>query len=105
MIWNDLFILEFRKTDDSYHTLEWIRVVLAELCLNVSCCFLPGKLGGSHLAAINMALSAVNLAECAGDALSVATLSEIYVSAALRIKTSLPRGLHYISVSLDGNQY
>ncbi|XP_033908265.3 sterol regulatory element-binding protein 1-like isoform X2 [Acipenser ruthenus] len=58
---------------------------------------MTGKLGGSHLAAINMALSAVNLAECAGDALSVATLSEIYVSAALRIKTSLPRGLHYIS--------
>ncbi|XP_041085529.1 sterol regulatory element-binding protein 1-like isoform X2 [Polyodon spathula] len=58
---------------------------------------MTGKLGGSHLAAINMALSSVNLAECAGDTLSVATLSEIYVSAALRIKTSLPRGLHYMS--------
>ncbi|XP_041073648.1 sterol regulatory element-binding protein 1-like isoform X2 [Polyodon spathula] len=58
---------------------------------------MTGKLGGSHLAAINMALSSVNLAECAGSTISVATLSEIYVSAALRIKTSLPRGLHYMS--------
>ncbi|XP_034781855.2 sterol regulatory element-binding protein 1-like isoform X1 [Acipenser ruthenus] len=58
---------------------------------------MTGKLGGSHLAAINMALSSVNLAECAGSTISVATLSEIYVSAALRIKTSLPKGLHYMS--------
>lgn len=57
-----------------------------------------GKLGGSHLFAVHMALSAVNLAECAGDCLSVATLAEIYVSAALRVKTSLPRLLHITSV-------
>uniref|UniRef100_A0A672PNX7 Sterol regulatory element-binding protein 1 n=1 Tax=Sinocyclocheilus grahami TaxID=75366 RepID=A0A672PNX7_SINGR len=54
-----------------------------------------GKLGGSHLSAIHMALSALNLAECAGDCLPVATLAEIYVSAALRVKTSLPRLLHF----------
>ncbi|KAG7334955.1 hypothetical protein KOW79_001551 [Hemibagrus wyckioides] len=58
---------------------------------------MTGKLGGSHLFALHMALSAVNLAECAGDCLSVATLAEIYVSAALRVKTSLPRLLHITS--------
>ncbi len=58
-----------------------------------------GKLGGSHLSAIHMALSALNLAECAGDCLPVATLAEIYVSAALRVKTSLPRLLHFTTVS------
>uniref|UniRef100_A0A8C1VER4 Sterol regulatory element-binding protein 1 n=1 Tax=Cyprinus carpio TaxID=7962 RepID=A0A8C1VER4_CYPCA len=51
---------------------------------------MTSKLGGSHLSAIHMALSALNLAECAGDCLPVATLAEIYVSAALRVKTSLP---------------
>ncbi|KAM9457495.1 sterol regulatory element-binding protein 1 isoform 2-T2 [Clarias gariepinus] len=58
---------------------------------------MTGKLGGSHLFALHMALSAVNLAECARDCLSVATLAEIYVSAALRVKTSLPRLLHITS--------
>ncbi|KAL6476921.1 hypothetical protein MHYP_G00154200 [Metynnis hypsauchen] len=58
---------------------------------------MTGKLGGSHLFAVHMALSAVNLAECASDYLSVATLAEIYVSAALRVKTSLPRLLHISS--------
>ncbi|XP_023677553.1 sterol regulatory element-binding protein 1 isoform X2 [Paramormyrops kingsleyae] len=56
---------------------------------------MTGKLGGSHLSAIHMALSAVNLAECAGDCLPVATLAEVYVSAALRIKAGLPRALHF----------
>ncbi|XP_041943379.1 sterol regulatory element-binding protein 1 isoform X2 [Alosa sapidissima] len=58
---------------------------------------MTGKLCGSHLEAIHMALSAVNLAECAGDCLPVATLAEIYVSAALRVKASLPRVLHFTS--------
>ncbi|XP_062965267.1 sterol regulatory element-binding protein 1 isoform X1 [Cynocephalus volans] len=56
-----------------------------------------GKYTGGHLAATNLALSALNLAECAGDALSVATLAEIYVVAALRVKTSLPRTLHFLT--------
>lgn len=60
--------------------------------------FCAGKLGGSHLSAIHMALSALNLAECAGDCLSVATLAEIYVSTALRVKTTLPRLLHFTTV-------
>lgn len=58
----------------------------------------PGKLNGSHLSAVHMALSAVNLAECAGSCLPVASLAEVYVSAALRVKASLPRILHFTSV-------
>ncbi|XP_008820203.1 sterol regulatory element-binding protein 1 isoform X2 [Nannospalax galili] len=56
-----------------------------------------GKYTGGHLAASNLALSALNLAECAGDAVSMATLAEIYVAAALRVKTSLPRALHFLT--------
>lgn len=48
-----------------------------------------------------MALSAVNLAECAGSCLPIASLAEVYVSAALRVKASLPRLLHFTSVSLQ----
>ncbi|XP_061085872.1 sterol regulatory element-binding protein 1-like isoform X3 [Conger conger] len=58
---------------------------------------MTGKLGGSTLSAVHMALSAVNLAECAGRCLSVAALAEIYVLAALRVKASLPRALHFTS--------
>lgn len=58
-----------------------------------------GKQAGGHLVAINLALSAVNLAECAGDAVSVAALAEIYVAAALRIKASLHRCFHFLAVS------
>ncbi|XP_054126613.1 sterol regulatory element-binding protein 1 isoform X2 [Melozone crissalis] len=58
---------------------------------------LAGKQAGGHLLAINLALSAVNLAECAGDAISVAALAEIYVAAALRIKASLHRCFHFLA--------
>lgn len=58
---------------------------------------MTGKLNGSHLSAIHMALSAVNLSECARSCLPVATLAEVYVSAALRVKASLPRILHFTS--------
>ncbi|XP_006875605.1 PREDICTED: sterol regulatory element-binding protein 1 isoform X2 [Chrysochloris asiatica] len=56
-----------------------------------------GKYVGGHLTAINLALGALNLAECAGDSVSVATLAEIYVAAALRVKTSFPRSLHFLT--------
>ncbi|NWI33671.1 SRBP1 protein, partial [Sula dactylatra] len=56
-----------------------------------------GKQAGGHLLAINLALSAVNLAECAGDAISVAALAEIYVAAALRVKASLHRCFHFLA--------
>lgn len=58
---------------------------------------MTGKLNGSHLSAVHMALSALNLAECAGSCLPVACLAEVYVSAALRVKASLPRILHFTS--------
>ncbi|KAM4025976.1 sterol regulatory element-binding protein 1 isoform 2-T2 [Anomaloglossus baeobatrachus] len=58
---------------------------------------MTGKHAGGHLSAINMALSAVNLADCAGNTLSVATLAEIYVGAALRVKASLHRRFHFLA--------
>ncbi|KAM6914649.1 sterol regulatory element-binding protein 1 isoform 1-T1 [Lycodopsis pacificus] len=58
---------------------------------------MTGKLNGSHLSAVHMALSALNLAECAGSCLPVASLAEVYVSAALRVKASMPRILHFTS--------
>ncbi|NXT18171.1 SRBP1 protein, partial [Syrrhaptes paradoxus] len=58
---------------------------------------LTGKQAGGHLLAIHLALSAVNLAECAGNAISVAALAEIYVAAALRIKASLHRCFHFLA--------
>lgn len=67
--------------------------------LNTPCILSPGKYPGGPLTATNLALSALNLAECAGDAVSAATLAEIYVAAALRVKTSLPRALHFLTVS------
>ncbi|KAM4697544.1 sterol regulatory element-binding protein 1 isoform 1-T1 [Rhinophrynus dorsalis] len=58
---------------------------------------MTGKHAGGHLSAINMALSAVNLADCAGNTISVATLAEIYVGAALRVKASLHRRFHFLA--------
>ena len=73
------------------------RLHMGRVC-NVCVCVCVGKLGGSHLSAVHMALSAVNLAECSGPCLAVSTLAEVYVSAALRVKASLPRLLHFTSV-------
>ena len=52
-----------------------------------------------ELYAINMGLCAMNLAECAGDAISSATLTEIYVTQALCFKISLSSRLQVFSVS------
>ncbi|XP_067329251.1 sterol regulatory element-binding protein 1-like [Anolis sagrei] len=58
---------------------------------------MTGKHVAGHMSAINMALSAVNLAECAGNTISVATLAEVYVAAALRVKASLHRCCHFLA--------
>ncbi|XP_045442407.1 sterol regulatory element-binding protein 1 isoform X5 [Pipistrellus kuhlii] len=56
-----------------------------------------GKYPGGRLTAANLALSALNLAECAGDAVPAATLADVYVAAALTVKTHLPRALHFLT--------
>lgn len=48
-----------------------------------------------------LGLAAVNLAESAGELISIDVLAEIYVSAAIQIRTSFPEGLHFIAVSWD----
>lgn len=46
-----------------------------------------------------LGLAAVNLAESADKLMSIEILAEIYVSAAIQIRTSFPDGLHFIAVS------
>lgn len=46
-----------------------------------------------------LGLAAVNLAESADKLMSIDILAEIYVSAAIQIRTSFPDGLHFIAVS------
>ena len=46
-----------------------------------------------------LGLAAVNLAESAEKLISTEVLAEIYVSAAIQIRTSFPDGLHFIAVS------
>ncbi|KAG8433354.1 hypothetical protein GDO86_017581 [Hymenochirus boettgeri] len=58
---------------------------------------MTGKHVGGHLSAINMALSAVNLADCAGNTISESTLAEIYVGSALRVKASLHSRFHFLA--------
>uniref|UniRef100_F7D1C4 Sterol regulatory element-binding protein 1 n=1 Tax=Monodelphis domestica TaxID=13616 RepID=F7D1C4_MONDO len=63
---------------------------------------MTGKYSSGPLAALNLALSALNLAECAGGSISAATLADIYVAVALRVKTSFPRALHFLTVRRQG---
>lgn len=46
-----------------------------------------------------LGLAAVNLAESADKLMSIDILAEIYVSAAIQIRTSFPDGLHFTAVS------
>lgn len=46
-----------------------------------------------------LGLAAVNLAESADKLMSIDILAEIYVSAAIQIRTTFPDGLHFIAVS------
>uniref|UniRef100_S4R8N0 Sterol regulatory element-binding protein 1 n=1 Tax=Petromyzon marinus TaxID=7757 RepID=S4R8N0_PETMA len=58
---------------------------------------MTGKLEEGHAWAVTVALSAVNLAECAGETLPADTLAQVYVTAALRIKTSFPLRTHFLA--------
>jgi len=58
---------------------------------------MTGHETGGFFRAVNLALSAVNLAECAGDAISKGTLVEIYTTAALQIKTSFHTRMHFLA--------
>ena len=46
-----------------------------------------------------LGLAAMNLAESADKLISTEVLAEIYVSAAIQIRTSFPDGLHFTAVS------
>ena len=48
-----------------------------------------------------LGLAAVNLAESAEKLISTEVLAEIYVSAAIQIRTSFPDGLHFTAVSFE----
>ncbi|XP_070553769.1 sterol regulatory element-binding protein 1-like isoform X2 [Ptychodera flava] len=58
---------------------------------------MTGHESGGFIRGINLALSAVNLAECAGDAICKGMLAEIYTTAALQIKTTFPASLHFMA--------
>ncbi|XP_071951567.1 sterol regulatory element-binding protein 1-like [Antedon mediterranea] len=59
--------------------------------------YMTGKSSDGLVHAVNMALSAMNLAEVAGDVISKDTLAEIYVTTAVHIKTHVHRRLHIFS--------
>ena len=50
--------------------------------------FITGFIPGSSLWGFNLSLCAVNLAEAAGESISLTVLAEIYVSAALRVMST-----------------
>lgn len=49
---------------------------------------------------LSMALSSVNLAEAAGNALPRETLSEVYATAAVAMKLGLAKKMQFMAVSL-----
>lgn len=59
------------------------------LCLHF-CCY-AGVVCQSKFGGINLALSALNLGEAAGDAFNVQELSELYILAALTAQKVLPK--------------
>lgn len=64
-------------------------------------CFFAGHVSVNGWRSSFLGLAAVNLAESAGDLISIDVLAEMYVSAAIQIRTSFPEGLQFIAVSWD----
>nr|UVI59225.1 SREBP-1 [Haliotis discus hannai] len=64
---------------------------------NLNQLHLSGESCGGSLWGLNLALSAVNTAEAAREAMSRTNLVEIYATAALQVKTSLPEKMHFLA--------
>ncbi|XP_053577330.1 sterol regulatory element-binding protein 2 [Bombina bombina] len=65
--------------------------------------YLTGKLpSGWHCSGLNLALCAVNLAECAGDKIPASLLAEIHLTTALQMKTSFPWRFRFLSAYFLG---
>ena len=62
-------------------------------------CFVVGHVSVNGWRSSFLGLAAVNLAETARKLISIDVLAEIYVSAAIQIRTSFPDGLHFSAVS------
>uniref|UniRef100_T1JCH3 BHLH domain-containing protein n=1 Tax=Strigamia maritima TaxID=126957 RepID=T1JCH3_STRMM len=58
---------------------------------------LTGHSANGHLEGCTLVLSAINLAEAAGKAMSYECLAEIYINAALRVKEIFPNYMHFIA--------
>ncbi|GAB6033075.1 Sterol regulatory element-binding protein 1 [Chamberlinius hualienensis] len=58
---------------------------------------LAGHTHGGKLLGSSLALSAVNMAEIAGDSMPLENLAEIYLNFALRVKHSLPSGFSVVA--------
>ena len=66
-----------------------------------SCCFYLGHMSVDGWRSSFLGLAAMNLAESADKLVGTQVLAEIYVLAAIQIRTSFPEGLHFIAVSLE----
>ena len=64
------------------------------------CFFVVGHVSVNGWRSSFLGLAAVNLAESAEKLISIDVLAEIYVTAAIQIRTSFPEGLHFIAVSV-----
>ncbi|XP_062603205.1 sterol regulatory element-binding protein 1-like [Saccostrea cucullata] len=58
---------------------------------------LSGHIPGSPWWGVNLSLSAINMAEAAGEALPLTQLAEIYATCAIRMQTTLPWKLKFLS--------
>ncbi|KAM4722176.1 sterol regulatory element-binding protein 2 [Rhinophrynus dorsalis] len=64
---------------------------------------LTGKLPPSwRCSGLNLALCAVNLAECAGDKIPTSLLAEIHLTTAIQMKTSFPGRFHFLTAYFLG---
>jgi hypothetical protein len=82
---------------DEFSCGVWPVTVLIVLWNSFYC--LIGHIPGSNWWGVNLSLCAINMAEAAGDALPLSQLAEIYATCAIRVQTSLPWKMKYLSVN------